>query len=186
VEGSWLAGESLDLTFNRDVYQGYNRIDGEVNGRDVRATMARGIGGDTDMRLDGGRFEVDRDRTGENVEVRGSEVTGRVRRELSEGDEQGEFRLEGERIRFSIDRDPRSGDFAIAGKSSAGPFRLNATRERRDGDLSLVGSLPEGCDMFPICWEILGDDKDIPDRNPLYPASLLGMSLFFDQKISDQ
>ncbi|MCA9780325.1 MAG: hypothetical protein KC800_26550, partial [Candidatus Eremiobacteraeota bacterium] len=65
--------------------------------------------------------------------------------------------------------------------SSDGRFRLQATRDRHDGDLTLSGTLPEGSEKFPLFWEVLGDDKNIPDRNPMYPGSLLGMSFFFNE-----
>jgi hypothetical protein len=185
VNGNWGSDDQVQLAFNRDVHQGYNRIDGEMDGHDIHATLNRGLDGDTDMRMGGGRFEVDRDQKGENVAIRGTDVRGRVERELREGDEQGELTLDGERVRFSIDRDPLSGDFNIAGRSPGGRFELQAKRQESDGDLELTGTLPEGSQMFPLFWEILGDDKNIPDRNPLYPGSLVGMSLFFDHK-SDQ
>jgi hypothetical protein len=105
-------------------------------------------------------------------------VRGGFRRVLSDGDEEGELRLSSERVRFAIDRDTKTGDFEISGRTSGGPFHLQATRDRSDGDLTLSGTLPEGSEKFPIFWEVLGDDKNIPDRNPMYPSSLLGMSFF--------
>jgi hypothetical protein len=38
--------------------------------------------------------------------------------------------------------------------------------------------VPAGLELFPLLWEVLGDDKNIPDRNPEYPGSLMAMSMF--------
>jgi hypothetical protein len=181
VRGQWGPEDKVDLDFHRDVNEGYNRIDGSVGSNDVNARLHREVGGDTDMRMEGGRYHADRNQKGDSVQINGTDVRGGFTRQLRDGDEQGEFRLNGEKIRFSIDRDTKSGDFEISGRSSDGRFSLQATRDRHDGDLSLSGTLPEGSEMFPLFWEVLGDDKNIPDRNPLYPGSLLGMSMFFDQ-----
>lgn len=180
VSGYW--GDEVDLTFHRDSNQGYNRIEGQLKGRAVDARMSREVGGDTDMTLDRGRFLIDRDQQGEEVDFSGTDLFGAMTRELREGDEQGHYRLDGARIRFEVDRDPKSGDFTISGRTDAGRFELNTRREPRDGDLTITGSVPEGSQMFPLFWEVLGDDKNIPDNNPLYPGSLMGMSMFVDHK----
>ena len=181
VRGHWGPQDKVHLDFNRDAGEGYNAINGSLAGREVRARLHRAVGGDTEMRMDGGRYDVDRNQLGDSVRLDGTEVKGGFNRVLSDGDEHGEFRLSGERIRYSIDRDTKTGDFEISGRSSDGPFRLQATRERSDGDLTLSGTLPEGSEKFPLFWEILGDDKNIPDRNPMYPGSLMGMSFFFHE-----
>lgn len=182
VTGDWGSPDSVDLVFTRDAGEGYTSFQGKLKGEPVDATLNKKVGGDSTTRLEDGRYEVDRDRRGENVDLSGTDVRGDFQRELRDGDEQGVISVQGERIRFSIDREPKSGDFEISGTSSDGRFRLNVDKNRNDGDLSLSGSMPEGAELFPLFWEILGDDKNIPDKNPYYPGSLLGMSLFVDQK----
>ena len=181
VNGHWGPRDQVHLDFNRDASEGYNAISGTVGSHDVQARLHRQVGGDTDMRMNGGRYQVDRNQSGDSVQLEGTDVRGGFQRVLSDGDEHGEFRLQGERVRFHIDRDTKTGNFEISGRSSDGRFRLQATRDRHDGDLTLSGTLPEGSEKFPLFWEVLGDDKNIPDRNPMYPGSLLGMSFFFNE-----
>ena len=178
VSGDWGGTDNVNLAFNRDIREGYNGIKGEWKGRDLNARMRRDVDGDTTVRMGSERLEIDRDQRGENVAYRGTDTRGYVRRELREGDESGTLRGDDDQLRFKVDRDPRSGDFEISGSSSAGRFRLDAERSPIDGSLEFSGTMPEGTTMFPLLWEVLGDDKNIPDNNPLYPSSVMGMSMF--------
>lgn len=180
VTGDWAGHDNVDLSFNRDVSEGYNGIEGEWKGRYVNVDLEREVDGDTTARTGARRYEIDRDQKGEIVDYRGTEPRGRVRRELRDGDERGTLTMNGEQISFRVDRDTRTGDFEVTGRSSDGRFRMEAERTRSDGDLEISGTLPDGMTMFPLLWEVLGDDKNIPDNNPLYPSSLLGMGMFVD------
>ena len=181
VSGDWGQRDNVDLTVNRDASQGYNAIDGQLRDQTIHADLDRKVGGDTTVRADGEVLAIDRDRRGEQVALRGSEVTGSFSRALRDGDESGRLRKGDENVRFHIDRDVKSGDFIIAGRSSDGNLRLVGDRDLDRGSITFRGSLPEGTEAFPIFWEILGDDKNIPDRNPMYPGSILGMSWFLEE-----
>lgn len=178
VSGDWGQRDSVGFSVNRDASEGYNAINGKLQDRQVDADLDREVGGDTTVYENGERLAIDRDRRGEQVDLRGSEVTGSFHRELKDGDESGRLRRGDESIRFSIDRDTKSGDFSITGRSSAGRFGLIGERSPRDGSMTFEGTLPEGTETFPLFWEILGDDKNVPDKNPMYPGSVLGMSWF--------
>lgn len=182
VQGDWGDRDSVDLVFDRRANDGYTGFRGTLRGKQVDATLRKEVGGDSTTSMSGTRYEVDRDQRGERVVLRGSDVDGRFDRDLAEGDERGSVTVEDQYVRFAVDRDPRSGDFEISGRSSDGSYRLEVSREQFDGDLTLSGSLPEDAELFPLFWEILGDDKNIPDRNPYYPSSLLGMSMYVDHE----
>lgn len=152
-------------------------LDGHLLGQDIDARLQRALDGDANMTMGSQRYQIDRDSRGEYVQLRGSKINGEFRRDLREGDESGELR-QGARIGFQVDRDPVSGNFDITGWSSAGPYKLHVERSHADGDLRLSGTLPQGSESFPLLWEVLGDDKNIPDNIPFYPSCLLGMSMF--------
>ncbi|MGE0494922.1 MAG: hypothetical protein AB7S38_37275 [Vulcanimicrobiota bacterium] len=177
IEGG-IGADRVDLTVGRDAAQGYNSLTGRYGGRHLEGTIARGRpDGDTTIELNGRRLELDRSDQGRQLDLRGG-VRGHIERELREGDEQVDFTSHG--LSFSIDRDPRSGDFEIRSANSE-RYRLTAHREH-DGDLQLDGRLPSELGLFPVLWEIFGDDKNIPDRNPLYPGSVAAMSVFIAER----
>ncbi len=183
VSGNW-DKDRVQLTFNRDASQGYNQIRGSIGDRSMNGNLNRRMpDGDTSLRMANSSLDVDRDRRGQNVNLRSSELQGRYSRNLRDGDESGSWTVAGENVRFNIDRDIRTGDFTISGANEAGRFSLKVDMDLdNDRDLTMRGTLPEGAEMFPLLWEVLGDDKNIPDRNPLYPGSLLAMSMFMDKQ----
>lgn len=183
VSGNW-DRDKVQLTFNRDPNQGYNQIRGSIGERAVNGNLSRGMpDGDTRLSMPKSALDVDRDRRGQNVELRSPELQGRFSRDLRDGDESGSWNVGGEGVRFHIDRDVRSGDFNISGANEAGRFNLSVDMDlENERDLVMRGTLPEGTELFPVLWEVLGDDKNIPDRNPLYPGSLLAMSMFMDKQ----
>lgn len=183
VSGNW-DEDRVQLSFNRDRHEGYNAIQGQIGEQEIAATLSRRMpDGDTEMRMGGDTLDVNRQNRGRKVRLSSEDISGEYQRNW-QGDELGAVWVGDNKVRFHIDRDPRSGNFDIVGGTSGGQYRLHAQREPQDGDLTLTGSLPQGAEMFPLLWEVLGDDKNVVDRNPMYPGSLVTMSMFMDQQTS--
>ena len=173
-----LGTDRVNLNFNRDPYQGYNSIQGSIGGRAVNGTLTRSQpDGDTSAVLNGHRLVIDRSQQGRQVDIQSNIIDGHIDRDLREGDEHVAFNGPRASMNFEIDRDPQSGNFVIAGTNDHERFSTTCRRNPKDGDLTLEGTLPDNFELFPVLWEILGDDKNIPDKNPLYPGSLTAMSM---------
>ena len=181
VSGNWGGKDNVDLVFSRSSTDGYTGITGEWRGREIDVDMDRRVSGDTFVRSGGDSLEVDRNQNGTQARLRGSKVTGSYGRTKSQGDEEGRLRSGDDQVGFRVDRDPRSGDFVLSGTNSEGGYHLNADLKSGNEQLNFSGTLPEGAEELPLLWEILGDDKLVPDNNPMYPSSLLALSLFVDQ-----
>ena len=173
--------DGVNLTFVRNPHEGYESATGFYGKTRLGGNLRRfQPDGDTSVSQFGSEMLIDRQNQGANVLLRSNLVSGSFNRQLSDGDEHGRMSVRREGFDYTVDRDERTGGFAISGRGADGSFRLDATRSLSDGDLSLNGTVPEGLKMFPLLWEVLGDDKNIRDRNPEYPGGVMAMSLFFN------
>ena len=174
VSGS-MGGDQVELTFHRSARDGYHRISGHFKGEAVEVQIRReGPDGDSRWQLDSDSvITVDRRQQGQRVDIDGDGFHVDIDRELRDGDETVQGRHGRDRIGFSIDRTPRDGGFSIRGVG----YQAEASLSEDRSVLHLEGQLPAGAEWFPILWEVLGDDKIVPDRNPYYPSSLMILSL---------
>lgn len=175
--------DGVNITFTRSAQEGYESAKGVYGTTKLDSDIRRSMpDGDTDISSFGAHLIIDRQSYGQHVELRAPDFRGSIGRQYPDGDERGYLSVRDDQMSYSLDRDERSGGFLLSGTTQAGVFRLEGVRHGRDGDLSLKGSVPEGLQMFPVLWEILGDDKNVPDRNPEYFGNVMGMSTFLQQR----
>lgn len=167
------------LTVPRSAHNGYEAIQGDYGKLRLSAEMRRHQpDGDTTVSQNGQQLFIDRQNQGQNVQLQSPVLNGGFDRRLRDGDETGRVSVGRDSFSYSLDRDEHSGGFVLSGRTSEGPFKLDGRRSLGDGDLTLSGSVPEGMQLFPLLWEVLGDDKNIKDRNPEYPGGVMAMSMF--------
>jgi hypothetical protein len=178
-----VGADSVLLTFHRTAENGYVSVIGSYGKTRLDGEFRRHQpDGDTTVSQGGAQLFVDRQNQGQRVALQSSAVHGGFERQLRDGDEFGRMSVGRSGFDYSLDRDAHSGGFVIKGQTDEGAFRLDGQRSASDGDLSLSGTVPEGMKLFPLLWEVLGDDKNIRDRNPEYPGSVMAMSLFFQNQ----
>jgi hypothetical protein len=178
-----VGADSVRLTFARTADNGYESARGHYGKTQLDAQIRRyQPDGDTSVSANGKQLLVDRQHQGQRVALHSSVVEGGFERQLRDGDEFGRMSVGRNGFDYSLDRDQHSGGFVLEGRTAEGPFRLDARRSASDGDLNLSGTVPEDMLLFPLLWEVLGDDKNIPDRNPEYPGSLMAMSVFLQNR----
>lgn len=175
----YVGQDNVKLSFERTVANGYENAVGQYGKTRLSADIRRHQpDGDTTVIQNGQQLFMDRQNQGQHVQLSSSVVNGGFDRQLRDGDENGQVSV-GRRGGFDyrLDRDTQSGNIYLEGRTDEGAFQLDI-RRNTDGDLNLNGTVPEGLKLFPVLWEVLGDDKNIPDRNPEYPGSLMAMSAF--------
>jgi hypothetical protein len=178
-----VGSDGVNLTFVRSPYEGYESAVGFYGKTRLAGQLhRRQPDGDTTVSQYGEELLIDRQNQGQRVLLQSAVMDGSFQRDLRDGDELGHMSVGPEGFDYTLDRDERTGGFVLSGRSAGGPFRLEGRRSLSDGDLALTGSVPEGMQMFPVLWEILGDDKNIPDHNPEYPGNVMAMSLFFQNQ----
>ena len=176
--------DSVNLSVDRSFDRGYGALRGRVGKSRLNGSIERHTpDGDTTFELSHSRMTIDRSRQGQTVSIDSFDTRGAFQREPKDGDESGSFRHDGDFLDYSIDRQEGTGDFSLTGRSSAGRFSLQAKRSLSDGDLQMKGTMPEGTEWMPLLWELLGDGKNIPDNDPLYPGSVLAMSLHMHDEV---
>ena len=173
-----VGSDDVRLSMGRSLENGYENAIGYYGKTQLSAAIRRyQPDGDTTVAQNGQQLLIDRQNQGQHVQLGSGPVSGSFERDLRDGDEYGHIGQGRGGFDYSLDRDPRTGNFTLKGRTDEGPFQLEARRSL-DGDLSLNGTVPEGLKMFPLLWEVLGDDKHVPDRNPEYPGSVMAMSVF--------
>lgn len=174
-----VGGDRVQVTIPQEVHNGYSGVRGVYGKTRMNADLRRHQpDGDSTLSQNGKELFADRLDQGREVTLRSDVMSGRFSRQLRDGDETGRMAVGREEFSYMLDRDTHSGGFILSGHTDEGPFRLEAQRARNDGDLTLRGTVPDGMQLFPMLWEVLGDDKNIKDRNPEYPGSIMAMSLF--------
>jgi hypothetical protein len=175
----YLGQDEVRLTFERTVSNGYESAVGSYGKTRLSSDIRRHQpDGDTTVSQNGEQLFIDRQNRGRYVALQSPVVGGGFDRNLRDGDESGHMALGRNGFDYTLDRDTNSGNFVLKGRTDESTFQLNVRRSASDGDLSLEGTVPAGLELFPLLWEVLGDDKNIPDRNPEYPGSLMAMSMF--------
>ena len=170
--------DDVHLSMERSAENGYENAIGYYGKTQLNAAIRRyQPDGDTMVAQKGQQLFIDRQNRGQHVQLGAGPVGGGFNRDLRDGDEYGQISVGRGGFDYSLDRDTRSGNFTLKGRTDEGPFQLDARRSV-NGNLSLNGTVPEGLKLFPVLWEVLGDDKHIPDRNPEYPGSVMAMSTF--------
>ena len=173
----------MNLTIDRHITNGSATMKGTVNGERVQVQVERGVE-DANAYVNG---QVGADsvlltfhRTAENgyVSVIGSYGKTRFDGEFRRHQPDGDTTVSQGGAQLFVDRQNQGQRVALQSSAVHGGFE----RQLRDGDLSLSGTVPEGMKLFPLLWEVLGDDKNIRDRNPEYPGSVMAMSLFFQNQ----
>lgn len=175
--------DRVRVTIPLEAHNGYSGVKGVYGKTRLNAELLRHQpDGDTTISGNGQQLFVDRQDRGRSVILRSDVVGGSFARQQRDGDESGSMRVGRQGFDYALDRDTHDGGFILTGRTDEGSFRLDAQRNRSDGDLTLRGTVPDGLQLFPLLWEVLGDDKNIIDRNPEYPGSIMAMSLFLQNQ----
>lgn len=179
VQGS-VGQDAVAMTFTRTAANGYEQLEGSYGQHRLDAGLQRyQPDGDTGVTQNGQSLLIDRQHQGRRVALHSTVVEGGFERQLRDGDELGQMAIPGQpRLEYTLDRDEHHGGFLLSGRAGRSSFRLEASRSPSDGDLSLRGTVPEGLTLFPLLWEVLGDDKNVRDNNPEYPGAVMAMSMF--------
>lgn len=83
-----------------------------------------------------------------------------------------------------VDRQP-GGRTDIRGRSGDGHFRVKIDSRGTPADLRIEGTLPDKFALFPVMWELFGDDSvEKPDK-PLSMGAVATLSAFWQQQLEN-
>jgi hypothetical protein len=189
VEGQ-MGDDRVDVTFQLDrgvvksakgVY-GPTRIDSTFD-KDPKGLDDK----DTVVSQFGREIHIDRQSAGAKVSIQGDVIGGDIERSKYDGDEQGRLSVGSEVYDYALDRSgyvdyERTGmdRIAVTGRGPTGSFELDRAVSPNKATASVKGTLPEGLKMFPVLWEIFGDNRqNLVERE--FPGGVLAMSLFLSE-----
>jgi hypothetical protein len=177
-------GEVTDLRHNSAFSEDGHGIFGRIAGVSFKGDWNQESGeGDVKLMLNKATLQIDQDPATGNTEVEGTRLQATCERVNEEGDEQVALLCDGQRINFSVDRQPE-GHIELRGRSGQGPFQLKMQRKGQDGDLRLSGKLPEQLALFPVMWELFGDDSKETPEKPLSVGAAASLAAFWGTQLS--
>lgn len=116
------------------------------------------------------------------TESKGTQISSTSKVLNAEGDEELTLLSDGNRVDMTVDRQP-GGKMDIRGRSGDGNFRVKIDSRGTPADLRIEGTLPEEFSLFPVMWELFGDDSVKRPDKPLSVGAVATMSAFWNLQL---
>lgn len=178
-------GETTTLRFNSAFSDNGQGIFGRIAGVPFKGNWAQEpIEGDTELILGTAKLNIDVNPETGVTETKGTRISSTTKVLNAEGDEQLTLLADGTRIDMRVDRQP-GGRTDIRGRSGDGHFRVKIDSRGTPADLRIEGTLPDKFALFPVMWELFGDDSvEKPDK-PLSMGAVATLSAFWQQQLEN-
>lgn len=178
-------GETTTLRFNSAFSDNGQGIFGRIAGVPFKGNWAQEpIEGDAELILGTAKLNIDVNPETGVTETKGTRISSTTKVLNAEGDEQLTLLADGTRIDMTVDRQP-GGKTDIRGRSGDGHFRVKIDSRGTPADLRIEGTLPDKFALFPVMWELFGDDSvEKPDK-PLSMGAVATLSAFWQQQLEN-
>ena len=176
-------GETTTLRINSAFSDNGHGIFGRIAGVPFKGNWAQEpTEGDAELVLGNAKLNIDVNPETGVTESKGTQISSTSKVLNAEGDEELTLLSDGNRVDMTVDRQP-GGKMDIRGRSGDGNFRVKIDSRGTPADLRIEGTLPEEFSLFPVMWELFGDDSVKRPDKPLSVGAVATMSAFWNLQL---